>query len=185
MSATTMATFADSLRRVCVTNVTDSSFDSLIPTTTEPTTALIDGVIELGNSDIVSNNLLLLFFGAGADDSTFSARLVGWKPAIATPTATGTTLWVPVPLCQFNVILSTAVGVADAVVINTDRFADTITVTMGNELTDVTVISPATSTAAVANVIASALVDMKGFRKFQMIFDMTGATNGNALYAVL
>jgi len=185
-----LATFTDSFRRFFATNAVTTSFDALIPTATEPTG---DGVIKLDIGTSMSNNLLVAFFGSGSDNNTFLARFTGWKQALYTPNRvpaetvpTVAPLWIPVPLYQFTVTLSQQVGVSGAVVTDTDRFADTIAITLGNELTDVTKISPADSTAAIANVIGNVMFDVKGFSKLQMQVNRnSSASSGNGLYVRL
>lgn len=151
-------------------NSTDSSFASKVPTVTEPTGT---GVLELSSiPGSMSDNILLVPFGAGNDDTTFVLRLIGWRKVSA--------LWVPIPLCQVTATLSTAVGVSGAAVTDSDRFADTLALASGfNSNVSTEIVSPT------GNIIAHVMQDVKGFAKVEITFDMTGATSGNALYALL
>jgi hypothetical protein len=129
----------------------------------------------------IQNGINLIFFGAGADTNTMSVRGIGWSlvkssPALFVPPELE--LWIPVPLFEVSVALSVMTGLANKAVINTDLFADTITITTttANQGVDVDVRSPANDT------IAEMYVDLRGNQKFELIWDMTGATNGNALW---
>lgn len=164
----TLTTLVNQWGRVRTTNATDSSFPSRISTITTPAS---DGVI--GNASGVGqvpNNLSLIFFGAGSDNDTFSARVIGW--------AKGNTLWLPTILTQLDCTLSTAVGVAGTDVLDTERFADTIAIAsgFGSDGVNVRPLSPANNT------IAHVVVDLEGHALWEVTFDMTGATSGNALY---
>jgi hypothetical protein len=149
------------------TNSTSSSFAATAPTATEPTG---DNVITLSRlGTMVCQNLMLAFFGAGNDDQTFDARVYGWQQVAG--------LWVPTLLAQLSCTLSTVVGVAGYPVLNTERFADTYSLASGfNANVSVEVVSPANNT------IGHVLLDVRGFSKIQVDFDMTGATSANALY---
>ncbi|MGL4553972.1 MAG: hypothetical protein ACRC33_22660 [Gemmataceae bacterium] len=167
----TLATRTNSLTKLRSSNATDSAFPSRPATVTEPASA---GVINLaGEGGIVSNNLLLIPFGAGSDNTTFDMQVIGWRKL-------GTSgLWVPTILGQFSCTLSAAVGVDGYEVDDTERLADTVTSGIGNTNVDQIVTSPANDTPA------SILIDVKGCRKVEVVFDMTGATSGNALHTVL
>lgn len=141
------------------TNATDTSFPSKIPTVTEPTGA--------GVSSCSGSHAYIVFFGAGSDTNTFSAKLIGWREVKG--------LWVPTPLATVSVALSTPVGISGEEVIDTDRFADTITVTTAETIAGYDVCSPANNT------IAHLRIDLGGCSKLEVVYDLTGATNANAL----
>jgi hypothetical protein len=149
------------------TNSTDTAFTAPAATATEPTG---DDVIDLSLGSLVPRWVKFVFFGAGTENTTFSARLIGWKKV--------GTLWVPYLRTEVACTLSAAVGVSGQPVTNTDRFVDTMTLTTGSA-TDNIVVSPA------GDVIAHLLANTRGCAKLQVKFDMTGATSGNALYAVM
>lgn len=172
-------------------NCTDSSFPSKVPTGTEPTgtgaTASAASVIDLTDpvvGGLMQNGAEFLFFGEGSDTNTFSARIIGWSQI---QTAGGTfvppeqILWVPTVLVEVSVALSLQTGVANKVLNASQRFADTITLvgTTAVAGVDVNITSPANDT------IARMYVDLWGFQKLEVTFDMTGATNGNALFRLL
>lgn len=154
-------------RKALATNTTDTSFDSKVPTTTEPTG---EGVFDVESGSVVGQGLQAVFYGEGANDTTFSVRLIGWKLM--------TTLWVPVVLAEFACTLSTVVGVAAAAVTDNDRFADTITLASGFSTANVIV------TSSTGNIVGHATINLDGYGKIEWSFDMTGATNGNALWAM-
>lgn len=158
------------------TNATDNSFPSRIPTTTEPTG---DGVLSVPNPGQVSpTNAMIVPFGVGSDNHTFDLRVIGWRKV----TGSGlTSLWVPVVLGQFACTLSTAVGVANTPVSASNRFADTISRTLGIENVADQVVSPAG--ASLDNLVGHILMDVKGFSKIELNFDVGTAASGNALVA--
>lgn len=155
------------------------AFPSRIPTLTEPTG---DGVILVGEGSFVARQVVFVPFGAGADNSTFDVRLIGWKQVVVQGSQTGATIWVPVVLAQFAVTLSALVGVASGALINTDRFGDTMTLTApyATEGVDAITRSPANDVSP-----AHAMVDLKGCRKLEFTFNLGTATNANAVYQVL
>jgi hypothetical protein len=175
---------SEPLRVALAANATDTSFAALVSTLTEPTGA---GVLTLAGNTSRPKKLHISFFGAGADDSTFDARIIGWD-RVEKP---GADLWIPRILCSLTLTLSTQVGVTGARVIATDRFADTMVVhaTVAPQSTFTDVVSAAAASRGVVeifspanNVIAWAKVPINGAEKIQVVFDMTGATNGNAVY---
>ncbi len=155
-------------------NQTDSSFTAPAATTTEPTG---DGVIEVkgGRPYPVGSQAELLFFGAGSDNTTFDARVIGWARVF------GGSLWMPTVLWQGTVTLSGFVGVSGEVVGSSDRLADTIVTTagFGTEGQTCITVSPANDTPA------RLVLDTLDSEKLQLKFDMTGATSGNALVRTL
>lgn len=156
-------------------NATDTSFPSKIPTATEPSGT---GVVELIQNKLggpIQNSVLVVAFGAGSDDTTFSVRVIGWRLFGDDPQ---TQLWIPAVLAELACTLSSAVGVAGKVVVNTERFADTITLVTGNDDISIDIVSPT------GNVVAHAAVDIKGFQKLEFTFDLTGATDANVLYSM-
>lgn len=192
MSSVMIDTFASPWRKWRNVNCTDTSFPSKIPTVTEPTgtglTATDASVVDLVGGVRVGasgkNAMVLAFFGAGSDTNTFSARLIGWNPLETdrgAPVTSGTQLWIPTVLCEVSVALSVQVGIAAKALINTDRIADTITIvgTTANAGVNINIVSPANDT------MAYLLIDLMGFMKAELTFDMTGATDGNALYRLL
>lgn len=159
--------------RARTTSATDNPFPVKSPTPAEPTGA---GVVDLFAPLTGANCLRLMPFGAGADNSTFSMRVIGWSAAgLSGPTG----LWIPTILAEFACTLSGMVGLSGKVITDTERFADTITLTTGNSGVDVSLISPANDTAA------HALIDLKGVQKVEVVFQLGTATGANALYHVL
>jgi hypothetical protein len=167
-----ITTLANALKKARSTNAADSSFPSRIPTTTEPTGGGVQNIA--GTNEIQTcNQLLIIPYGIGSDNNTFSLRLIGWKAIAGTDL---TTLWVPITLSEIACTLCTAVGIASTPVLNTERFVDTITITTGNSGVDISVVSPT------GNVIGFALADLKGCAKVELSFSTGGsATSCNAL----
>ncbi len=153
------------LRRAYTANSTDTAFTAPVATTTKPTGT---GVIDYGND--APAWLRVLPFGTGSDNDTFDVRIIGWSLIES--------LWVPVILCQFSATLSAFVGVAAAAVINTERFADTISdpaTGFGEAGVTCQPQSPANDTPGFM------LLDTVGCTVFRVDIDRTGATAGNAL----
>jgi hypothetical protein len=175
-------------KKALTTSSTATSFATKIPTITPPTGV---GVIDMSAANFIPHFGQFLFYGAGADDTTFDVRLIAWNPI---GTAVNNVLWIPQVLCSLTCILGTSVGIAGASVIDTDRFADSIVVhaTVAPQPTLTDVVSAAAATRGTIeiflpsnNLIAYAQVPLRGARKLEVSFDMTGATNGNALYRFL
>lgn len=171
-------TVSMSFRKARSANSTDSGFPSRVPTMTAPSGT---GVINLCTSDgmLAQNGMVLLLYGLGADNDTMSCRVIGWRSVGENDVTTG--LWIPVILCEFAAVLSGATGVAGATILNTERFADTITLTTGNDDVSVDIVSPT------GDVIAHAMMDLKGFQKVELTFKLGGTppTSMNALVALL
>lgn len=193
-------TLSEDFIRARGTSATDNGFPSRIPTITKPSgvgnsaaQATASAVFDLRNNGAaasVSNSILMVFFGVGSDNNTFSARLAGWRRArprpgdSTTPPALGGAaefLWIPVPLFEVAVTLSsTQPGIVNSLIGATSLFADTITLTgtTANDDVSVDIVSPANDT------IAHLVVDVKGFELVEPIFTTGGsATSCNALLA--
>lgn len=155
---------AQTLRRAFLTNQSDASFPSKIPTITEPSTGT--GIIAA-----TGTTLELHPYGTGADNTTYSIRVIGWRKILHTPTATQF-LWTPTIVAELLCTNSAAVGIALSPLATTERFADTITLGSGIAV----LFSPANDTPA------RALLDIDGFDKIEFTFDMTGATDANVLF---
>lgn len=171
------------LRRALTTSSTATSFATLISKITEPSG---DGIFSLNG--LVANHINVSFFGAGADNTTFDARIVGWDRIGSDPDFT---LWVPRILCSLSCTLSAQVGITGAKLVATDRFADTLVVhaTVAPQPTFTDVVSAAAASRGVVEIfspandlIAWAKVELEGCEKIQFDFDMTGATSGNCVF---
>src|ERR1044072_1976198 len=82
-----LETLTQDLRRARVTNCTDSSFPSRVPTITEPSRAgasaaqaTASAVFNLNVSGQSSqqNRIMVMPFGAGANNNTLSMRVIAW-----------------------------------------------------------------------------------------------------------
>lgn len=157
--------------RALAANSTASSFAAKTPTATAPSGA---GVFSLDQQSYAK--LRASPYGAGTDGQTFSVRVVGWKPV---PNLTaGEFLWVPTILTEYACTLSAFVGVAGQVIDENQRFADTLALVAnvgGTDGQNTTKYSPANDTPGWF------VVDLQGSEKIEFLFDMTGATSGNAV----
>jgi len=156
---------AQTLKRAFLTNQSDGSFPSRIPTITEPQTG--SGIIAATGTTLEVHP-----YGTGADNTTFSMRVIGWRKILHTPAAREF-LWTPTIIAELLCTNSAAVGIALSPLSTSERFADTITLGAGGVAV---LFSPANDTPA------RALVDIDGFDKIEFTFDMTGATDANVLY---
>lgn len=169
-----LMTFAGTLARARTTNATDTSFAAKIPTVTEPTGA---GIIDLATGQVMHNNLFLIPFGTDADNETFDMRIIGWRKASLSGSAD---IWLPIPLLQVSCTLSDdMLGVAAAALLNTEFLADTITAAVA--FTEYAGISYQLSSPA-NDTPAHILLDCKGCKKIEVLFDLTGAAGANAFY---
>ena len=170
--------FNSDWKKAFATNSTSSSFAALIPTVTEPSG---DGIWPTSIGGAARKQVECLFFGAGADNATFDVQLIGWK-RLPSPTNASLHLWIPTLLASFTCTIDAVqIGIAGAVCVATDLFVDTIVAKTGttDDGINIDILSPAGSS------IGQVTVDLKGSQKLQFSFDMTGATNGNALFALL
>lgn len=173
-----------------VTNTTDNGFPSRVPRTTRPSgigdnaaQATASAVIDTSalQADFPTQNVIrTAFFGVGSNNNTFSARLILWDFLAPANGETGVGLWVPVPIFEVQVTLTSSMpGVAGSVVDATNLFADTITLTGTTATSDgsINIVSPANDT------IAHAVWDYKAGQLLEWIFTTGGvATSCNALW---
>lgn len=165
-------------QKALTTNSNASSFASKVPTVTEPTN---DGVIDLRHGAVnaaIPQFMVVLPYGLGSDNDVFSLRVIGWRHiGEAPPQGSPTWLWVPTVLAEVSCTISAAVGVAGARVLNTERFADTITIVSEPTITAATtrqgsilVYSPANDTVAWFE------LSLDGQEKVEFTFDQTTNT---------
>lgn len=169
-------TYSHPFFKAKATNATDTSFPSRIPTNTEP---VDDGVVTFGwPGAMTSNSCLVIPYGTGDDNDVFAMRVIGWRVIGNNPR---TRLWVPYLLAELTCTMGTAVGVAGMEVVATERFCDTLAIVTGNSNVTTEIVSPT------GNIIAHAMIDVKGSHKVEFTFDMTTGdpTGANCLVAKL
>lgn len=181
-------TQAAMLRRARDVNETSNGYRTLATTITEPVTVMpqtatsqvVFDLTERKGPGMIPNGIILHPFGVGNDDTTFSLRVMGWKPTLVDVAGVYfQKCWVPVELIEVACTCSTATGAATGYVLNTERFADTIALTgsTANAGVNCDIVSPANNT------IGSLYVDLKGATMFEVIFTTGGsATSANALW---
>ena len=180
----TLARLTSKMRRLLTTNAADSSFAAKVATITKPGAATgyspANGVIPmtLGEQAMVPEKLKIIPFGTGADDSTFSIRVIGWEYA--------GDLWIPIIRVEIQCTLGTAVGVIGTSVKDTEKFSDVLSMTTGNTSitgysnSDLTLWSPSN------NLISEAVVDVRGSELVELQFTTgSSATDCNALVGAL
>lgn len=153
-------------------NVTAASITFPVPSLSAPTG---DGVIPMGHGGGTSaNGLQLVPYGAGSPTNTFSLNAYGWRP---TEGYGGTKpLWVAYLLASFTCTLCTVPGLAGADVDDSQLFAGTIALVVGNANISNEVISPT------GNVVAHIVLDAKGSRFVEVRFGTgSSATSCNCL----
>jgi len=138
------------------------------PTTTAPTGERVISV--------AGNYLVVTFFGTGADNTTGTCGVYGWRQVDG--------LWIPFHLIDLNFTLSTAVGVSGEAVINTERLSDTIE--------DGTVGGPTLGDQAwrglsspAGNVAGHAYIPTLGFPLLELDVYAGTATDVNALHTTM
>ena len=167
-----MSTLGTTWQKVSSTNITTTSFTAAniapIAAASVPTAAVIDIKQYVGT---IPDKLMLQFFGAGSDNQTYDVRIIGW--ALSADAAT----YIPTTLAFITCTLSATVGATGLMLVSTDRLVDTITLATGFLTTGVVEV-----TSPTLDIPAHVVLDPRGFSKIQLDFDMTGATNGNAIY---
>jgi hypothetical protein len=113
-----LETFSVDLAKVRLVNQTSNGYVAKVPTKTEPlgdaSSATGAAVIDTGNGGTFSQNSMLLRpYGTGANNTTFSFRVLGWAPIWDANHSVTTKMWVPILLAEFTVTLSSNIpGVA-------------------------------------------------------------------------
>lgn len=159
---------------------TDVTATSTLPAPQVADPIALDGCVNVQDMNLIK----VAFYGSitGNGDADGAAmddmELYGWSPLVQG----STTLWIPTFIGRFDVVLGGAVGVAGQTVINTQYFADSITLEDGDESCRVI--------SGIADRIASVTVDLEGAKRFQVVAmgDPTAnnkADNQNYLYSVL
>lgn len=128
------------------------------------------------------NGVSIMFYGTGADDATFAARIIAWSKVVTDRSASVTDndrVWIPHDLCQVTGALSTFVGLAGKTILDTHRLADTIALvgTTANAGVNVNIVSPAN------NRPARMYLDLEGAEYLEIqVQDDGSATAMGALY---
>ena len=148
------------------TNSIDSSLTVVNETATEPAG---DGVHKIDPlcTGKVASQIRVIPFGDDAANETFNGRVIHW----AKDQAKG--VWIPTELVTFAVTLGAAT------LVNTEFFADTIVYTSGIAEADLTIVSPADDTRAWL------LLDIMGADKIEFQVDTVLALNGNYYFHAL
>lgn len=179
----TIETISQFFRKARSVNQTSTSFVSKVPVNAQPAadsgSATASAAIDLANNGIITQNSVLICpYALASNNDTFSVRVIGWRRIGTEPTSW---LWVPVLLAEIACTCGTSVGVAGMQVLNTEAFADTITLTAGNDNVSID------RNSLADNLIAHVVVDMKGSKMLELSFstESSSATSCNALIAFL
>jgi hypothetical protein len=79
---------------------------------------------DVGNVDAIGNGIVFQIISSAANNATLNLRLTGWRPY-------GADQWIAETLCEVAATLSLAVGLAGHDLLDTERFADIITLVSG------------------------------------------------------
>lgn len=157
------------LAKALATNSSDTAFTAPAATTTRPANA-----IEMRRAGSVAGRIMVIPYGLGSDNDVFDMWITGWRRI----KADGVTLWIPTRLVKLTCTIGTCVGVAASPVLATERFADTITASMGISNVSYELFSTADNTPA------HAIVNLDGCDLVEFTFDpTTGTPTMNCLYA--
>lgn len=172
-------------KKVLATSATDTSYPSRIPTLTEPTGA---GVIELGLpgaiGGIVPCRVILVPYGLGSDTDAFEMKVLGWRRLGIGPSPA--LLWIPTPLGSFTCTMTIQTGIAGSVILNTERFCDTIAIVKEPvTVADVTAAGVTTRFSPADDTIGWIEMELRGVEKIEFIFDLAGGTtSANCLFSL-
>ena len=162
--------------------------DSLTPPPSDQGTAAGRATIELAPSaGEVPNYIQLWPYGLGSDNDTFSMRIIGWRRIVPCD-SNGMCQWTPHIIAEIACTISTAVGIAGGQVLNTERYADTITIVSEPTITAATTREGASLilNSPANNTRANIILCTEGCEKLELQFDQTLGTPGmNALYTLL
>lgn len=147
---------------------TNSTSTSLTTPTTATTKPSGEGVVDLESAPFISR-IKLVFYGTGADNATANFSVWEWHESYVN----GSKVWLPRYPLVLAAVLSAAVGVSAGPILDTERFADTLTFTSGHS--DYTIYSPANDT------IADVEIYHHGASLIQVYADLVTATALNAL----
>lgn len=177
------------LQKFLAANSSDADFtapaDTIKNHAVPPTATAVSLGVAPG-SGVCPCGIVLYPYGLGDDDAAFSVRVIGWS-RVGPPTADGRVHWAPTIIAVLGAVISTDVGVAGGTVIETERYADAITVSAEGTLTaDVTRTGSIVVTAPGANLRAHCRVPLEGFEYVDLKFDQTtGTPTMNCLYRLI
>ena len=114
--------------------------------------------------------------GVGAENTTFSIRVIGWTWC---GMGAATAFWRPRTLCEVSCTLGSQTGATGLLQDGDNKDVDTIALvgTSGNLNVSMEIVSPAGNTTAFFT------TSLWGCHMVELLFDMTGATSGNAWIA--
>lgn len=171
MPTVSLSTTPNNFQKAYLTSPAPTNESGLTPLALTPPTV---GVLDASHANLAK----LVFFGTGNADTQFYAHVYAYSPVLGLAT---NTLWIPTLICKVLCTLSATVGVAAAIVLDTERFCDSIQLIEGDPTVKIA--------GDVDNRIASLVVDMEGARMLSVRFSTTGlalpASTANFLYATL
>lgn len=166
-------------------NSTSADFTALTATTTAPSGAgVVDlGAVPFGSPAYVPSYVLLMPFGVGAANTTFSMRLQGYSLTLPTtgllePVATGV-IYIPQLLVEVAVTLSANTFTDYG---TTTALADVLTIAAGAGAADNGSWRSLVSADIVVNTPGSIIVHTRGCRYLKWDWDLGTATSMNCLW---
>jgi hypothetical protein len=155
---------------------------STYPAGTPPSAWVFPGVFNAGaGGNFTQTRIRMLPYCNGPPGSQFSFRLYGWRDVVYPEGNPNALVWVPEFDAEFACTSCAAPGPTDPnvrMILPTENFCDTITLTQGN-------LGPTgfiNSTGPGTNLIAYAVAELGGCRKFQFDFQQTDPVGMNLLF---
>lgn len=183
------------LKKVRTVNSTPTSFTapvceidlSMTDAGTETGRSIIDLSVNGGGAGLVPKLMELWPYGIGTADDVFSMRVIGWTRVLPIGASEPRSFWVPGLIVDAACTISTFVGLAGFPVLDTEKFADTITITTANQPTklgNTTLLDGYVKLYTFANNLPARIqVPLEGYEAVEVQFDpTTGMTSMNALY---
>lgn len=175
------------------------SFPSRIPTLTEPVkdvgTATGQSAIKLSNGSggLVPGKAVICFFGVGATNTTFDARVILWKKLPGSTQINA--VWIPIIMAGVSLVLNDGTGPGPSgapTPLAGASFADTVTLTSGtgepfytNTSADTTTVNGTVKRYSPANeLIAWIEVKFEDGDWLELTFNIGTATSANALISL-
>lgn len=183
MQTTVLVQSTRPMFRACPVNANSSGFTTKsAASVTRPTGNFVVPLVPDGPSFTIPSRVRIWPIGLGSNDDAFSIRIWSWTRIGSGPSPG--ILWVPSELGEYSCTLGNFTGVAGSPVLNTEFFADTITVvseptTVANTTNAGTteVFSPANDTPAWIE------LRLRGVELLEFDFDQT--TNTPTMNALL
>lgn len=142
------------------------------------------GIFDAGaGGELAPNRILIHPYCEGPAGSQFSMRVYAWRNLGEGPPQGGTAngIWIPSILCELACTASNQPGQKGCLVLPEENFCDTITLTSGA----LGLGGDGEIIQAPPDQIASAILDIRGCRRFMFVFKQADAVAMNCLYTTV